>query len=158
MPLCAAWMWCDRGLVARHSIKPGQRVSSYLCSSTLGKSQITSRFPFKGNQCASKNSTIATFLSQGCCSKCCRLYGNAAFFHLQQSVESGLLQFYRHRQEPVPWINRVKHGRLFRRPKPVTGLRALRGGLVWRASDSFGISEAAHATAKGFHGFPPKPA
>jgi|SRR5271165_299838 len=56
--------------------------------------------------------------------KCCRLYGNAAFFHLQQSVESGLLQFYRHRQEPVPWINRVKHGRLFRRPRTTNERRA----------------------------------
>jgi hypothetical protein len=56
--------------------------------------------------------------------KCCRLYGNAALFHLQQSVESGLLQFYRHRQEPVPWINRVKHGRLFRRPRTTNERRA----------------------------------
>ena len=56
--------------------------------------------------------------------KCCRLYSNAAFFHLQQSVESGLLQFYRHRQEPVPWINRVKHGRLFRRPRTTNERRA----------------------------------
>ena len=56
--------------------------------------------------------------------KCCRLYGNAAFFTLQQSVESGLLQFYRHRQEPVPWINRVKHGRLFRRPRTTNERRA----------------------------------
>jgi hypothetical protein len=30
-------MWCGRGLIARHSIKSGQHVSSYLCSSTLGK-------------------------------------------------------------------------------------------------------------------------
>jgi hypothetical protein len=56
--------------------------------------------------------------------KCCRLYGNATLFHLQQSVESGLLQFYRHRQEPVPWINRVKHGRLFRRPRTTNERRA----------------------------------
>jgi hypothetical protein len=56
--------------------------------------------------------------------KCCRLYSNAAFFHLQQSVESRLLQFYRHRQEPVPWINRVKHGRLFRRPRTTNERRA----------------------------------
>jgi hypothetical protein len=56
--------------------------------------------------------------------KCCRLYGNAAFFHLQQSAASGLLQFYRHRQEPVPWINRVKHGRLFRHPRTTNERRA----------------------------------
>jgi hypothetical protein len=49
---------------------------------------------------------------------------NTAFFQLQQSAESGRLQFYRNRQEPVPWINRVKHGRLFRRPKTTNERRA----------------------------------
>jgi hypothetical protein len=56
--------------------------------------------------------------------KCWKFYGNAAFYHLQQSVKSGVLQFYRHRQEPVPWINRVKHGRLFRRPRTTNERRA----------------------------------
>jgi hypothetical protein len=56
--------------------------------------------------------------------KYCKLYGNAAFFHLQQSVESGPLQFYRHRQEPVPWISRVKHSRLFRCPRTTNERRA----------------------------------
>jgi hypothetical protein len=48
-------------------------------------------------------------------SKYCKFYGDAALLHLGGSAEIGPLQFYRHRQEPVPWINRVKHGRLFRR-------------------------------------------
>jgi hypothetical protein len=30
--------------------------------------------------------------------KCWRFCGNAAVYHLQQSVKSGLLQFYRHRR------------------------------------------------------------
>jgi hypothetical protein len=46
--------------------------------------------------------------------KCRRFYGNAAVCHLQQSVKSGLLQFYRYREEPVPWISRPRNCRLFR--------------------------------------------
>ncbi len=49
---------------------------------------------------------------------------NTAFFRLQQTVESGRLQFYRNRQEPVPWINRAKHGRMFRRPRTTNERRA----------------------------------
>jgi hypothetical protein len=56
--------------------------------------------------------------------KCWKFYGTAAFYHLQQSVKSGLLQFYRHRWEPVPWINRVKHGRLLRHPRTTNERRA----------------------------------
>jgi hypothetical protein len=56
-------------------------------------------------------------------SKCCKLYGDT-FFHLQQSVGSGLLRFYRYRQDPVPWINQVNHGRLFRHPRTTNERRA----------------------------------
>src|SRR5258708_16087308 len=49
---------------------------------------------------------------------------NTAFFQLQQSAESGRLQFYRNRQEPVPWINRVKYRRFFRRPRTTNERRA----------------------------------
>jgi hypothetical protein len=49
--------------------------------------------------------------------KYCKLYGNTAFFRLRENAEIGLLQFYRHRQEPVPWISRAKHRRLFRHPR-----------------------------------------
>lgn len=50
--------------------------------------------------------------------------GNTAFFRLQQSIENAELQFYRHRQEPVPGTGRVKHGRLFRRPRTTNERRA----------------------------------
>jgi hypothetical protein len=56
--------------------------------------------------------------------KYCKFYGDAALLHLRESAEIGLLQFYRHRQEPVPWISRVKHGRLFRRPRTTNERRA----------------------------------
>jgi hypothetical protein len=36
---------------------------------------------------------------------------------LRKSIGAGVVQFYRHRQEPVPWIGRSKNGRLFRRPR-----------------------------------------
>jgi hypothetical protein len=36
--------------------------------------------------------------------KYCKFHGDSALLHLRVSVESGLLQFNRHRQEPVPWI------------------------------------------------------
>jgi hypothetical protein len=56
--------------------------------------------------------------------KCHKFYGNTGFFYLQQSLDGGHLHFYRHRQEPVPWISRVKHGRLFRRPRTTNERRA----------------------------------
>ena len=56
--------------------------------------------------------------------KCWRFYDNADVCHLQQSVKSGLLQFYRHRQEPVPWICRPKNYRLFRHPRTTSERRA----------------------------------
>jgi hypothetical protein len=37
---------------------------------------------------------------------------------------SGVVQFYRHRQEPVPWSSRSKNGRLFRRPRTTNERRA----------------------------------
>ena len=55
---------------------------------------------------------------------CSKFYGATALFHLEQSVDLGLLQFYRHRQEPVPGIRRVKHGRVFRRPRTTNERRA----------------------------------
>jgi hypothetical protein len=49
--------------------------------------------------------------------KYCKFYGDATLLHLRESAEIGPLQFYRHRQEPVPGISRAKHGRIFRRPR-----------------------------------------
>jgi len=56
--------------------------------------------------------------------KYCKLYGDSALLHLREGAESGRLQFYRNRQEPVPWINRAKHGRMFRRPRTTNERRA----------------------------------
>jgi hypothetical protein len=53
-----------------------------------------------------------------------RFYGNAAVCHLQQSIGTGGVQFYRHRQEPVPGIRRLKNCRLFRRPRTTNERRA----------------------------------
>ena len=38
--------------------------------------------------------------------------------------ESGLVQFYRHRRDSVPGVSRVRHGRLFRRPRTTNERRA----------------------------------
>jgi hypothetical protein len=46
-------------------------------------------------------------------------------------LESGPVRFYRHRQEPVPWIHRVKHGKPFRHPR-TTGER--RAHLSYKAT------------------------
>ena len=56
--------------------------------------------------------------------KCWRFCSNAAVCHLQQSLKSGLLQFYRHRREPVPGIRRLRNCRLFRRPRTTNERRA----------------------------------
>jgi hypothetical protein len=56
--------------------------------------------------------------------KYCKLYGDSTLLRLPGIAEIGLLQFYRHRQEPVPWITRVKHGRIFRRPRTTNERRA----------------------------------
>jgi hypothetical protein len=63
-------------------------------------------------------------------SKYCKFYGDAGLIHLCESAESGRLQFYRNRQEPVPWISRVKHGRFFRRPRTTNERRAYFGSKV----------------------------
>jgi hypothetical protein len=42
----------------------------------------------------------------------------------RKSIGVGVVQFYRHRQEPVPWVRRSKNGRLFRRPRTTNERRA----------------------------------
>src|ERR1700745_1385788 len=42
----------------------------------------------------------------------------------RKSIRTGVVQFYRHRDEPVPWIGRSKNGRLFRRPRTTNERRA----------------------------------
>ena len=50
--------------------------------------------------------------------------GSDAFVDLRKHVGTGVVKFYRHRQEPVPWIGRSKDGRLFRRPRTTNERRA----------------------------------
>jgi hypothetical protein len=69
-----------------------------------------------------------------------KLYGDSALLHLPGIAEIGLLQFYRNRQEPVPWINRVKHGRLFRRPKTTNERRAHFSNATGEILQSYGVA------------------
>jgi hypothetical protein len=55
-----------------------------------------------------------------CLTKC----GYDAFVGLRKSIGTGVVQFYRHRQEPVPGIRRVKNGRLHRHPKTTNERKA----------------------------------
>jgi hypothetical protein len=55
---------------------------------------------------------------------CLNQCGSDALSGLRKSIGVGAVQFYRHRQEPVPWIGRSKNGRLFRRPRTTNELRA----------------------------------
>ncbi len=73
-------------------------------------------------------------------SKYCKFYGDAGLLHLPESAGIGLLQFYRNRQEPVPWINRVKHGRLFRRPKTTNERRAHFSNATEEILQSYGVA------------------
>ena len=50
--------------------------------------------------------------------------GYGALVGLRKSIETGVVQIYRHRQEPVPWTRRPKNGRLFRRPRTTNERRA----------------------------------
>ena len=43
---------------------------------------------------------------------------------VRKCIGTGVVQFYRHRQEPVPWTRRSKNGRLFRRPRTTNERRA----------------------------------
>ena len=55
---------------------------------------------------------------------CLNQCGSDALVELRKSIGTGVVQFYRHRQEPVPWIGRSKNGRLFRRPRTTNERRA----------------------------------
>ena len=55
---------------------------------------------------------------------CLNQCGSDALIDLRKSIRIGGVQFYRHRQEPVPWIGRSKNGRLFRRPRTTNERRA----------------------------------
>jgi hypothetical protein len=55
---------------------------------------------------------------------CLNQCGFDALGGLRKSIGAGVVQFYRHRQEPVPWARRSKNGRLFRRPRTTYERRA----------------------------------
>ena len=55
---------------------------------------------------------------------CLNQCGSDALVDLRKSIATGAVQFYRHRQEPVPWIGRSKNGRLFRCPRTTNERRA----------------------------------
>ena len=55
---------------------------------------------------------------------CLNQCGSDALVDLRKSIGTGVVQFCRHRQEPVPWIRRSKNGRLFRRPRTTNERRA----------------------------------
>jgi hypothetical protein len=55
-----------------------------------------------------------------CLSQC----GFDALGGFRKSIGAGVVQFYRHRREPVPWARRSKNGRLFRRPRTTNERRA----------------------------------
>ena len=55
---------------------------------------------------------------------CLNRCGSEALFDLRKSIRIGVIQFYRHRREPVPWIGRSGNGRLFRRPRTTNERRA----------------------------------
>jgi hypothetical protein len=55
---------------------------------------------------------------------CLNQCGYDALIDLRKSIGAGVVQFYRHRREPVPWIGRSGNGRLFRRPRTTNERRA----------------------------------
>jgi hypothetical protein len=57
-------------------------------------------------------------------SHCFTACGFDALGGLRKSIGAGVVQFYRHRREPVPRIGRSGNGRLFRRPRTTNERRA----------------------------------
>lgn len=55
---------------------------------------------------------------------CLNQCGFDALGGLRKSIGAGVVQIFRHRQEPVPWARRSKNGRLFRRPRTTNERRA----------------------------------
>jgi hypothetical protein len=59
---------------------------------------------------------------------------------LRKSIGAGVVQFYRHRQEAVPWIGRSKNGRLFRRPRTTNERRAHFSSEAKEILESHGVA------------------
>jgi hypothetical protein len=56
--------------------------------------------------------------------KCSKRYPDDVLIDLRKSLGSRFIRFYRHRQEPVPWVSRWKNGRWFRHPRTTNERRA----------------------------------
>jgi hypothetical protein len=70
-----------------------------------------------------------------------KLYGDSTLLHLPESAEIGLLQFYRHRQEPVPRISRAKHSTLFRHPRTTNERRThFSNNATEEVLESYGVA------------------
>jgi hypothetical protein len=91
----------------------------------MTRSRITARYQREPMRIKTLNNSdvlkprqlLATFKGSKFCS-------DTAFSRLQRNLESGGLQFYRQREEPVPGTGRVKHRRLFRHPRTTNERRA----------------------------------
>jgi hypothetical protein len=56
--------------------------------------------------------------------KCSKRYHDDVLIDLRKIIGTRFVQFYRHRQEPIPWISRWKNGRCFRHPRTTNERRA----------------------------------
>ena len=65
---------------------------------------------------------------------------DALFDDLRKSMRIGVVQFYRHRREAVPWIGRSKNGRLFRRPRTTNERRAHFSSEAKEILESHGVA------------------
>jgi hypothetical protein len=71
---------------------------------------------------------------------CLNRCGSDALFDFRKSIRIGVVQFYRHRQEAVPWIGRSKNGRLFRRPRTTNERRAHFSSKAKEILESYGVA------------------
>jgi hypothetical protein len=78
---------------------------------------------------------------------CLNQCGSEALFDLRESIRIGVVQFYRHRREPVPWIGRSGNGRLFRRPRTTNERRAHYSNDIAEHSERPEAASTAESTA-----------
>jgi len=71
---------------------------------------------------------------------CLNQWGFDALGGSRKSIGAGVVQFYRHRQEPVPWARRPKNGRLFRRPRTTNERRAHFSSEAKEILESHGVA------------------
>jgi hypothetical protein len=71
---------------------------------------------------------------------CLNQCGFDALGGLRKSIGAGVVQFYRHRQEPVPWTRRSKNGRLFRHPRTTSERRAHFSSEAKEILESHGVA------------------